>query len=126
MDHKETFNTVALEYDKYRPAYPKKLFRDIVNYSNISQDCRILEIGCGTGQATQGFLELGYNNITCVELGSNLANITREKFKNEENVRAYNSPFEDWDGNPSNYDLAISGTAFHFINPKVGYPKVVP
>jgi SAM-dependent methyltransferase len=124
MEPKYTFDNVAREYDKYRPNYPIQLFHDILDYSLIKPSDSILEIGCGTGQATKGFVNLGYNNITCIELGRQLAEITREKFKHETNVRVINSSFEDWQSDRKDYDLAISGTAFHFIEPQLGYRKV--
>jgi ubiquinone/menaquinone biosynthesis C-methylase UbiE len=59
VERKYLFNDVPKEYDKYRPSYPRELFSDIIKYSNIHKDSSILEIGCGTGQATQGFVDIG-------------------------------------------------------------------
>jgi 16S rRNA A1518/A1519 N6-dimethyltransferase RsmA/KsgA/DIM1 with predicted DNA glycosylase/AP lyase activity len=80
VENKETFDAVAREYDRFRPAYPNELFSDIIDYSGIHQADQILEIGCGTGQATTGFIRLGYRHMTCVELGKRLAQIASEKF----------------------------------------------
>ncbi|MCH5586549.1 hypothetical protein MK805_16545 [Shimazuella sp. AN120528] len=80
MEPKYTFNNIARDYDRYRPDYPKQLFLDILEYSSLKQSDSILEIGCGTGKATSGFVDLGYVNITCIELSSQLADVTREKF----------------------------------------------
>lgn len=125
MELKYTFNEVASEYDKYRPNYPDQLFLDIMDYTPIKPLDSILEIGCGTGQATKGFVGLGYDNITCIELNQNLAESTREKFKEKTNVRVINSPFEEWQSDESNFELAISATAFHFIQTQqFGYRKV--
>ncbi|MFD2614982.1 class I SAM-dependent DNA methyltransferase [Paenibacillus gansuensis] len=125
MELRDTFNQVAKEYDKFRPKYPSQLFTDILEYACIKQNDDILEIGCGTGQATQGFIELGYRNLTCIELGQNLAEFTREKFKDETSLRVIHSSFETWQNDKSHFKLAISGTAFHFIQPQeVGYRKV--
>ncbi|MDQ0899502.1 class I SAM-dependent methyltransferase [Paenibacillus sp. V4I7] len=125
MERKNTFNEIAEEYDKYRPSYPEQLFTDIFEFAAIKEGDSILEIGCGTGQATKGFVELGFDNLTCIELGQNLAEFTREKFRNNPNVNIINSPFETWKSEKSSFDLAISGTAFHFIQPQEdGYRKV--
>jgi ubiquinone/menaquinone biosynthesis C-methylase UbiE len=124
MQDKETFDTVAVNYDKYRPEYPNELFADIISYSNLQTEDKILEIGCGTGQATGGLVHNGFQNITCVELGTNLAQITSNKFKDYSSVQVIRSSFEDWEGHDESYDLAISATAFHFIEPKFGYQKV--
>jgi len=53
MNRRETFNSVILDYDYARPLYPKKLFDDIVAYSNLKVNAKILEVGAGTGQATE-------------------------------------------------------------------------
>ena len=113
MDTKYTFNDVAKEYDKFTPSYPVDLFSDIVSYSNAHVDSKILEIGCGTGQATQGFVDIGYKNITCIELGKNLAALTSQKYKSEETINIHNTSFEEWNSRGEKYDLVISGTAFH-------------
>jgi SAM-dependent methyltransferase len=123
MERKYLFNDVSKEYDKFRPGYPRELFVDILEYSNIDKNSIILEVGCGTGQATQGFVDIGYKNITCVELGKNLADFTAEKFKEEPTIRVHNASFEEWDNKNKEFDVVTSGTAFHFINPQIGYPK---
>lgn len=124
MENKHTFNAVANEYERFRPSYPLELFQDIIQYSQIEKHDRILEIGCGTGKATSGLVDLGYELITCVELGKNLADITTEKFKHIKSIHVINSAFEDWEDREGSYSLAISATAFHFIQPEIGYPKV--
>jgi SAM-dependent methyltransferase len=124
MENKETFDSIASDYEKYRPTYPEEMFTEIFNYSKLKQEDSILEIGCGTGQATSGFVNKGYTNITCIELGKNLAQITTEKFQSLQSVRILNTSFEEWDNEEMNYKLAVSGTAFHFIEPRLGYRKV--
>lgn len=125
MERKHTFNEVAKEYDQYRPSYPNQLFKEIVEYADLKTTDDILEIGCGTGKATSGFVNLGYSQITAVEAGENLANLTRNKFRDKSSVTVVNSPFEDWHHQGLRFKLAISGTAFHFIQPQeAGYRKV--
>lgn len=64
MERKSTFNEIAREYDRYRPRYPEQLFTDILELTDIKPSDSILEIGCGTGQATNGFVDLGFDNMT--------------------------------------------------------------
>lgn len=124
MENKETFNQIVHEYERYRPTYPGEMFDDILNYAKITNKDNILEIGCGTGQATGGLVNKGFENITCIELGDQLAQFTAEKFQNYNSIRVINSSFEAWDGDGGPYRLAVSGTAFHFIDPEFGYRRV--
>src|SRR5690242_682738 len=109
MENKETFDTVASEYEKYRPTYPNEMFADLFHYSNMDQEDPILEIGCGTGQATSGLVTSGYHNITCIELGKNLVLITSEKFQTYPSINVINSSFEQWNHKGQSFQLAISG-----------------
>jgi trans-aconitate methyltransferase len=120
---KQSFNLVASSYEKYRPSYPPQLFKDIVDYANISSCEPLLEIGTGTGKATVGFIERGYENITCIEYGGSLAALSKDKFSRFPNVQVVHSGFEDWHSDQK-FSLAFSGTAFHFIPSEFGYPKV--
>lgn len=122
---KQSFNFVADSYERFRPTYPDDLFKDILTYSNLDVNDTLLEIGSGTGKATEGFLKRGYANITCIEYGENLAKLTRNKFSAYPDLQVVHSDFEEWT-NPSKkkFDLAFSGTAFHFIPYEEGYRKV--
>ncbi|OOE12849.1 class I SAM-dependent methyltransferase [Fictibacillus arsenicus] len=119
---KQSFNSVASSYEKYRPHYPDQLYKDIIQYANLQPDDHLLEIGCGTGKATEGFIGQGFTNIICIEYGENLAKLTHNKFSAYPNVKIVHSAFEDWKATDQ-YNLAFSGTAFHFISAEIGYPK---
>ena len=121
-DLKDTFDGIVLDYEEARPGYPKDLIRDIVKISKINNGSRILEVGCGTGQATEHFISLGYS-VTGIELGNKLSDFLKVKFKDYSNLKVYNNAFEEWQDEASSYDLIISATAFHWIKPEIGYPK---
>lgn len=124
MERKHIFSEIAEEVDKYRLTYPNQLFQDVLSYSGIQPPDPILEIGCGFGQATSGFVALGFQRITCVEWAENLARFTREKFQAYPELRVVHSSIESWEGEKNHYKLAISGTANQFIVPAFGYTKV--
>jgi 2-polyprenyl-3-methyl-5-hydroxy-6-metoxy-1,4-benzoquinol methylase len=63
---RQTFDQEAEFYDEARPGYPEALFDDVVALSAIPEEGRILEIGCGTGQATVPMARRGYH-ILCIE-----------------------------------------------------------
>ena len=51
----QSFNSVADNYDLYRLGYPIALVERILAVSAFPVDGRILEVGCGTGKATEMF-----------------------------------------------------------------------
>ena len=75
-----TFNEVGDQYDRYRPGYPEPLFEDLLSLSGISLTDRVLEIGCGTGQATRPLAQRGFA-MSCLEPGSHTASIARASLK---------------------------------------------
>lgn len=131
MDLRMRFNEDVVNYDRYRPTYCRELFEDIFSYAQLPAEAEVLEIGIGTGQGTLPFLEHGCR-VTAIELGKDLAAYCREKFKAWEGFRVESQPFEEWQGTNSPldqasnqaYDLVYSATAFHWIAPEMGYPKV--
>jgi SAM-dependent methyltransferase len=114
-----TFDEVAELYERARPGYPAQLFDDLSELVGLSPGSRILEIGCGTGQATRDLLRRGHE-VTCVELGPNLAEVARRSVPEAELVV---SSFEDWDPASRRFDLVFAATSWHWIDPEVRYAK---
>lgn len=118
---KTTFNTAAVLYEDVRPGYPEKLIQDVINLSGLNDHSRILEVGCGTGKATQPFAERGYELI-CLDIGADLIAVAKEKLKTFPNASFVKQGFEQWESDRE-FDLIISATAFHWVDPKVRYLK---
>jgi SAM-dependent methyltransferase len=81
----------------------------------------LLEIGCATGKATRPLLERGLS-VACVELGPQLAERARANlagFPVEIEVAA----FESWEGETGAFALVYAATAWHWIDPELGYRK---
>ena len=118
---KTTFNTAPTLYEDVRPGYPVELISDVVDISGIKNNSRILEVGCGTGKATQSFAERGYE-LVCLDIGADLIIVAREKLKEFPNISFVEQAFEAWKSEDK-FNLVISATAFHWVNPKVRYLK---
>ena len=118
---KTTFNTASTLYEEVRPGYPEALIRDVVDLSGIKSHSRILEIGCGTGKATRPFAERGYE-LVCLDIGADLIAVAKEKLKAFPNVSFVREAFEKWQSE-ERFDLIISATAFHWVDPKGRYLK---
>lgn len=121
MANAKSFDENVVSYDKYRPTYHAEMFADILSFAKITPESRILEIGCGTGNATLPFIQSGAD-VTAVELGKNLAEFTQEKFSAHPNFRVVNSSFELFETD-SKYDLIFAATSFHWIKSEFAYPR---
>jgi SAM-dependent methyltransferase len=113
---RETFDEDAEMYDRARPGYPAALFADLAVLADVGPGCRVLEIGCGTGQATLPLAERGYE-ITCVELGAHMAAVARRKLAGFPSVQVVVSAFEDWPLPAEPFDVVFAATAFHWLDP---------
>ena len=119
---RRTFDGAAELYDKARPGYPEALFDDLIEAGGLGPDARLLEIGCGTGQATRALARRGHN-ILCLELGEALSAVGRRKLAPYPRVRVVTSSFEAWDPNGSSFDLVLAATSWHWVDPSTRYVK---
>lgn len=118
---KDTFSKVVLDYDYARPTYPPDLFHKIVEFSNLKDNASILEIGAGSGQATDLFIS---NNrvIDLIEVSDEQVMYLKNKYRDILNISVYQDYFESF-LTDKKYDLIYSATAFHWVDSEIGYPK---
>ncbi len=116
------YNQIAALYDRARPSYPPAIFDDIVALAGLPEKARILEVGCGSGQATQPLAARGYQ-IDCIELSAALAAIARRKLASYPAVSVRCADFETVALPPASYDLLLAATAFHWLAPRHRYKK---
>lgn len=117
-----TFNKSAEWYDRVRPGYPEALIDDVIALSGIPAGGRILEIGCGTGKATEPFASRGYAMV-CLDIGTDLAAVAAQKLRGHANVRIVVGSFEEWGPGGGPFDLVIAATSFHWVDPAIAYVK---
>lgn len=118
---RETFNDDAARYDRARPRYPEQMFDDLAA-AGAAPGARVLEIGCGTGQATVPLAERGYR-VVAVELGADMAAVARRNLSAFDEVEVVTAAFEEWPLPDEPFDVVFSATAFHWIDPAVRVSK---
>lgn len=124
MDLRYTFGENAEDYDRFRPRYCPELFQEIFQYANLKPKASAVEIGPGTGQATQVFLQAGCK-VRAVELSPKMAAYLREKFAGQAQLTVSCCSFEDFQAGNSSMDVVYSATAFHWVPEEIGYPKIL-
>jgi len=121
---RQTFNTAAAQYQDARPEYPAELYAALIQLAGLRPEADALcEVGAGPGKATIPLARLGFR-ITCVELGAALADEARRNLARFDRVTVANADFETWQPpQPATFGLVFAATAWHWIDPEVGYRK---
>jgi SAM-dependent methyltransferase len=122
MRRKESFDTAASDYARYRSGYPDEVVDAVMTMSRLGTGSRVLEIGCGTGQLSVPLAQQGVQ-LVAVELGPNLAATARQNLMGYPGARVEVSGFEEWPLPEALFDSVVSASAFHWIDPQVRFPK---
>lgn len=117
-----TFDAHAALYQRTRPVCPDALFDDLMALASLSDRSRVLEIGCGTGQATVPLAQRGLS-VIALELGPHLARLARRNVASFAHVSVLNEAFETWDAGSDQFDAVLSVNAFHWIDSGVRFAK---
>lgn len=119
-----TFDEIAELYDRARPYYREELFDDLFRLTGIAPAAaRILEVGTGTGRATEPLARRGCE-VVGIELGANLARIASRNLAQFPRVTIINASFEDWvDPSARAFDIVFAATSWHWIDPALRYRK---
>jgi SAM-dependent methyltransferase len=116
------FNEVPELYNRVRPTYPDELFADLAAITGMDERSSVLEVGCGTGQATRSLTALGCS-VTAVEPGAGMAALARERLATSPNVAVETSSFEEWDDRGRRFDVVVSASAWHWVDPSIGWRR---
>lgn len=123
IDFRKTFDRIPEKFDKWRPRYCDELFADVIEYAKLNSEKAALEIGPGTGQATEPFLKTGCNYLA-IELGEHFTEFTKNKFSSYGNFHIVNDDFETYDFEAQKFDLVYSAATIQWIPEKIGFSKV--
>lgn len=122
MDFRTIFEQVPEQFDKWRPRYCDELFKDLIAFANLDANSEVLEVGPGTGQATEPILKTGCS-YKAIELGESFSEIMKNKFNSYKNFNIVNADFETYPFGNEQFDLVYSAAAFQWIPERIGYPK---
>ena len=122
MEFRKIFDTIPEQFDKYRPRYCPELFADLIRYTGLGPGKSVLEIGPGTGQATDPILNTGCD-YHAVELGENLAALMQKKYARYPNFSIANDDFITRDFGAQKFDLICSAATIQWIPEKIAFSK---
>lgn len=123
MDFRKTFDQIPESFDRYRPRYCDELFKEIISVADLNSSKDVLEIGPGTGQATEPILKTGCN-YKAIELGEKLTEYMKNKYDTYSNFDIVNADFETYDFGNKTFDLIYSAATIQWIPEEVAFSKV--
>jgi ubiquinone/menaquinone biosynthesis C-methylase UbiE len=108
----EQFDKVASLYSRVRPTYPKKVYQEMVSLNQGNLFSFAVDIGCGSGQSTEGLLSISAHVIG-IEPGDNL----REKASlHYPHISFYKGSGEQTHLDDQVADLVTIATAFYWMD----------
>lgn len=122
MDFRKTFDRIPENFEKYRPRYREEVFQELAAVCGLGPEKKVLEIGPGTGQATEPILKTGCD-YTAIELGENFTSFLKQKFFSYPNFHVINADFETWEFEENLYDLVYSAATIQWISEEIAFTK---
>lgn len=122
QDERKVFDQIPEQFDRMRWRYSPDMFATIIDYAHIDERSRVLEIGPGTGQATEPLLKTGCRYLA-IELGEHLADFCAKKFANYPNFTVVNADFETYDFGGEKFDLVFSAATIQWIPEKIAFGR---
>jgi ubiquinone/menaquinone biosynthesis C-methylase UbiE len=116
------FDQVAEAYDEARRGYPPGLVDVAIERGRLAGGSRVLEVGCGTAKLTESLVARGLL-VDAVDPGPNMVAAARRRLGATDAVTFHIARFEDVSLPKEAFDAAFSATAFHWVDPDVGWTK---
>lgn len=118
---RHSFGPIAALYDAARPGYPPAVV-DLALAQAAAAAPRILEVGCGSGQATELFARAGFP-LLASDPSPDLLDLARRRLAAYPNVAFIEGSFEDLELPEAGFDLLIAAQSFHWVDLGRGLPQ---
>jgi SAM-dependent methyltransferase len=115
-----SFETVAAEYERNRPEYPRDALRWAAGQLKLGERARVLDVGAGTGKLTRGLVALGYE-VVAVEPGGPMLEQLQQAAPEAE---ALEGPAEAIALPDASVDGAFAAQAYHWFDRERAVPEI--
>lgn len=114
------FGEVAELYDDARPGYPDQVRQAIVDFGG-GPPASVVELGAGTGKATELLRKLGVP-LTAIEPDPRMAAVLRANFPD---IEVVDRTFEEWAPPEGGVGLVACATAWHWMDPETRHRRAL-
>ena len=122
MEQRFLFNQIAGLYDQARSGYPEALFYDIVEIAGLSPGDKLLEVGCGTGKATEDFARKRLD-VLALDPGGDMIATARRRLAPFACVRFVETTFEAWPVQANAFRLVAAAQSWQWVAPDIRFVK---
>lgn len=112
-----SFGSVAAEYDRGRPTYP----REAIDWLVGPEPTSVLELGAGTGKLTERLVEAGHE-VFATDPDDAMLDVLSERLPD---VRATRGTAEQIPTSDSLFEVVVLGQAFHWVDHAQALPEIV-
>jgi SAM-dependent methyltransferase len=120
---RKAFGDDPANYAAARPGYPAWVFSSLHETCGVGVGSAVLEIGAGAGTATRPLLALGANPLVAIEPDARSAAYLRAAIPSS-NLQVMAETFETAELSSGAFDLALSATAFHWLDEPSALAKI--
>jgi SAM-dependent methyltransferase len=120
---RKAFGADPANYHAARPPYPEAIWVALRDRAHLSSGIDILEIGAGTGLATEKMLAHQPASLIAVEPDARLADYLHASFEAPQ-LTVLTTPFESVELAPASFDVVASATAFHWLDAASALRKI--
>ncbi len=122
MEFRRIFDTIPEKFDRYRVRYSQELFAQFIALAQITENSSILELGPGTGQATDPILDTGCD-YHAIEIGNNFCQVLQKKYGNRSNFTLIHDDFITFDFEERRFDAIYSAATIQWIPEEIAFSK---
>ncbi len=122
MEFRRIFDTIPEKFDKYRVHYSPELFAKFIDMAHITPSSSVLELGPGTGQATDPILDTGCD-YNAIEIGDNFCGVLQRKYGDRKNYTLIHDDFITHDFGEKRFDSIYSAATIQWIPEDVAFSK---
>ena len=122
MEFRRIFDTIPEKFDMYRVRYSHELFSQFIAMAHITEKSSVLELGPGTGQATDPILDTGCD-YNAIEIGDNFCRLLRRKYGFRRHFNLIHDDFITFDFGEQRFDAIYSAATIQWIPEDVAFSK---
>lgn len=114
-DSTKRFTDRAVDYDRWRPRYPRAAVDFIARELELDDGARIADLGAGTGIFSELMLDAGYA-VALVEPNADMIVTAREKLGHRDAITFHQQPAEATGLPDFRVQAAVAAQAFHWFD----------